>query len=106
MSKRKKSSGENAPASSSPAAKADADVVEPKAPAPPQSDAPTVDESLLPESQHQRWIKYGANVALTTIVVLALAAAAAWAATGTTQMREKLNAGPAPAIDGSNNLKP
>ena len=31
-------------------------------------------DKLKPETQQQRWIKYGANVALTVIVVIILAA--------------------------------
>src|SRR3954467_10117741 len=34
-----------------------------------------------PESQHERWVKYGGNVVLATVVVVLLAAGVTWIAT-------------------------
>jgi hypothetical protein len=108
MSKRKKPSGENA--SAKPSAPAD-ESVESKAPAPQpvlpaDLSPPGEDGPPPPESQHERWLKYGANVLLTTIVVLALAGIAVWASAGTTTMTEKLHARTDLSSDSSNQLKP
>lgn len=95
MSKRNKSSEEKE-AANPPAASA-VDAVD--RPPPP-------DESLPPETQGQRWLKYGANVVLTTVVVLGLAAAAIWASSGTVAMTQKLHARTDLSSDSSNQLKP
>ena len=37
-------------------------------------------EKFQPETQKQRWVKYGANVVLTIVIVIALAALVTYAA--------------------------
>jgi hypothetical protein len=69
------------------------------------SAAGTIDETR-PEDQQQRWLKYGANVAFSTLLVLALAGIAIWASAGTVQMTEKVHGRADLSSDGSNELKP
>ena len=61
---------------------------------------------FVPENQQQRWLKYGANVALSTIVVLLLAGIAIWAFQGTQKSTRGLRARADLTSDASNELKP
>lgn len=46
-----------------------------------------------PESQHERWLKYGGNVVLATVVVILLAAGVTWIATRYRLRRDTTEAG-------------
>ncbi|MDB5295512.1 MAG: hypothetical protein JWO31_1495, partial [Phycisphaerales bacterium] len=70
------------------------------------STAATAPDGLGPEDQRQRWLKYGANVVLTSVVVLVLAGIAIWAAQGSSRMTQKLRGRADLTGDGSNALKP
>jgi hypothetical protein len=59
-----------------------------------------------PEGQRQRWVKYGANVALTTVAVLVLAGIVVWAFQGTQKATRGLRARADLTGDASNVLKP
>lgn len=63
-------------------------------------------EAFAADSQSQRWLKYGVNVALTSLVVLVLAGIAVWAAEGNTKATQKLRGRADLTSDGSNELKP
>src|SRR3954463_333539 len=62
--------------------------------------------ALPPESQRERWMKYGANVALTCIVVILLAGLCIWAARGSNKYTRALHARPDLTGDASNQLRP
>jgi hypothetical protein len=74
-------------------------VVTPPAPAPDAAPAG-------PETQSERWLKYGVNVVLTSVVVLVLAGIVIWAAQGTQKSTEKLRGRKDLSGDASNVLKP
>src|SRR4030095_14612738 len=59
-----------------------------------------------PEAQKERWVKYGANVALTSIIVLVLTGLVIWAAQGSLPMTRKLRGRADLTSDSSNQLKP
>lgn len=59
-----------------------------------------------PETQHERWMKYGANVALMCVVVVVLAGILIWASRGTTTLTSHLHARPDLTGDASNKLRP
>ncbi len=73
---------------------------------PPPPLADPAPEVYAPEDQYQRWLKYGANVVLMTIVVLLLAGIAIWASTGSVKATEKLHGRKDLSSDPSNQLKP
>jgi hypothetical protein len=59
-----------------------------------------------PEAQHQRWLKYGANVAFTVLIVLMLTGLVIWAAQGSLPMTRSLRGRADLTSDSSNQLKP
>lgn len=61
---------------------------------------------FVPEDQRQRWLKYGANVALSTVVVLVLAGVVVWAFEGTQKATRGLRGRADLTGDSSNVLKP
>lgn len=59
-----------------------------------------------PESQQQRWLKYGANVVVTSLLVVALACVVVWAAQGTRKATSGLRGRADLTSDASQSLKP